>query len=165
MVSSLWGRALPRPRSSDDHACWQSSLTAQSKQGSRCGSLADGNYCNKSKLHLHCCTIAFGYELWNKIYCIISNRITEHHGNVYLSLHTPTIAIFEVVSLSTVYRMTPWKFPLFRDNISNGSGVIAYNTTQHRQTDRLTETDKHTNRLYWKQYHPRCTAYHPIQPA
>jgi len=64
---------------------------------------------------------------------IRTSKTFNHHAPAH-----PCIAIFELVH-SFDHRVMPWKF---RDNI----------------TDRVTE--KHTNRCYWKQYHPRragCT--------
>ena len=57
----------------------------------------------------------------------------------------PNTAIFQLVR-SFDHTTMPWKFC---DDISNSSWVIVL-------TDR--QTDKETNRHYWKQYHPHCTS-------
>ena len=64
-----------------------------------------------------------------------------------MTTHAPVYSHFELAR-PLDHKMMLWKF---RDDISNGSGVIML-------TDKLTDrqADKHAKRLYWKQYHPVC---------
>jgi len=66
---------------------------------------------------------------------LTSETLNYHSRTSYSHFRTCT----PLYSLSTIV----WYPAKFRDDISNGSSVIAL-------------TDKHTNGHCWKQYHPRC---------
>ena len=113
-------------------------------------------------------TLLHFYFSYNRNYSLQQLKNTRHvfsphvHPSVILCVDffvvirqaAPTLQTLDVkspaahpYSLPFYPRMTPWKF---RDDISNGSGVIVLTDIQ---TDR--QTDKVTNRHYWKQYHLR----------
>jgi len=61
----------------------------------------------------------------------------------------PYIALFELV------RPFAMKISWWTDDISNGSGVMVLSVDRRSLKHPDRQTNKHTNRHYWKQYHPR----------